>query len=626
MSLMAANILHDDYYKSIRAIKQEKRQKIKALLVKAPTFGIILVIAEEKDMSSTQSLLIITIIIAIIVAIAAMLLVNRRHLREIEELDNDLGNMEDLHLERAIGKLNQMELAGESLATLNTWKKSYKEASEKFPTIQRLIEEAADDNARYRLLKSHQAIKKASDLVASIEENVKNSAEVFTQLLESNRENKAQYDELMGAYREIRKTILADSYDYSLAMDEIENKLSAMESDFAEAKSLTAQGDHVEAKRMLSTIRSALTSLQEKLPKVKEDQHELQNVFSDQLDEISAAYKKMRDDKYGFGNLDVLLEVKQSNEQIDKSQQDLAKLDLETCEKGIKKVQKEIDTLYAILEKEYKARPFVEKNQDKLQRILSHQENISQQLIKKLHHIDESYELTHGELDESRALEREIHKMDSDFIRATQKIAEGRAVFSDVESDWTRMLGRLQEIEDREKELSEAVDGLYDAEEVAHRSIKEFKQQVSLVYRHLTRQHLPGIPESFLQMYTLVINEIGKTSRELNQVRINMEKISSDLVQISDDVARLQKEADDIISSANLFELTMQYSNKFLDNEGVLRARREAMKRYERDYNYKDALDTIATAVERVEPGSYQRIESSYYREQAETATQPKEA
>ena len=223
-------------------------------------------------------------------------------------------------------------------------------------------------------------------------------------------------------------------------------------------------------------------------------------------------------------------------------------------------------------------------------------------------------------------MEREIHKMDSDFIRATQKIAEGRAVFSDVESDWTRMLGRLQEIEDREKELSEAVDGLYDAEEVAHRSIKEFKQQVSLVYRHLTRQHLPGIPESFLQMYTLVINEIGKTSRELNQVRINMEKISSDLVQISDDVARLQKEADDIISSANLFELTMQYSNKFLDNEGVLRARREAMKRYERDYNYKDALDTIATAVERVEPGSYQRIESSYYREQAETATQPKEA
>ena len=70
----------------------------------------------------------------------------------------------------------------------------------------------------------------------------------------------------------------------------------------------------------------------------------------------------------------------------------------------------------------------MEKNQDKLQRLLTHQQTVSQQLIKKLRHIDESYELTHGELDESRELEREVHKMDSDYIRASQRIADGRAV------------------------------------------------------------------------------------------------------------------------------------------------------------------------------------------------------
>lgn len=569
-------------------------------------------------MSSTQSLLLITLIITIIVVVMAMLLINRRQLRDIEELDNELGNMEDLHLERAIGKLDQMELAGESLATLNTWKKSYQKAAELFPEIQRLIEDGADENARYRLVKSHQSIKQARELVDSVSEDVKNSSDVFTQLLESNRENKAQYDELMQSYREIRKEILADSFDYSVALEEIENRLSAMEEDFAQAKNLSAQGDHVEAKRVLSKIRADLTALKTKLPEVKEDQHDLQTVFADQLDEIAAGYKEMRDAKYGFGSLDVLLEIKQSNDQIDRSLASLAQLDLEETSKGMKKVEKEIKTLYGILEKEYKARPFVEKNQDKLQRLLTHQQTVSQQLIKKLRHIDESYELTHGELDESRELEREVHKMDSDYIRASQRIADGRAVYSEVQDDWIKILGRLQEIGKRQQELSEAVDGLYEAEEVAQRSIKEFKQQVSLVYRHLSRQNLPGIPEGFLQMYTLVINEISKTSGELNQVRINMEKISEELVQISDDVDRLQREADDIISSANLFELTMQYSNKFLDNETVVRARKNAMKLYDRDYNYKDALDTIATAVERAEPGSYQRIENSYYQEQEE--------
>ncbi|APG73082.1 septation ring formation regulator EzrA [Lactobacillus delbrueckii subsp. jakobsenii ZN7a-9 = DSM 26046] len=569
-------------------------------------------------MSSTQSLLLITLIITIIVVVMAMLLINRRQLRDIEELDNELGNMEDLHLERAIGKLDQMELAGESLATLNTWKKSYQKAAELFPEIQRLIEDGADENARYRLVKSHQSIKQARELVDSVSEDVKNSSDVFTQLLESNRENKAQYDELMQSYREIRKEILADSFDYSVALEEIENRLSAMEEDFAQAKNLSAQGDHVEAKRVLSKIRADLTALKTKLPEVKEDQHDLQTVFADQLDEIAAGYKQMRDAKYGFGSLDVMLEIRQSNDQIDRSLAALAQLDLEETSKGMKKVEKEIKTLYGILEKEYKARPFVEKNQDKLQRLLTHQQTVSQQLIKKLRHIDESYELTHGELDESRELEREVHKMDSDYIRASQRIADGRAVYSEVQDDWIKILGRLQEIGKRQQELSEAVDGLYEAEEVAQRSIKEFKQQVSLVYRHLSRQNLPGIPEGFLQMYTLVINEISKTSGELNQVRINMEKISEELVQISDDVDRLQREAEDIISSANLFELTMQYSNKFLDNETVVRARRNAMKLYDRDYNYKDALDTIATAVERAEPGSYQRIENAYYQEQKE--------
>ncbi|MBT8823340.1 septation ring formation regulator EzrA [Lactobacillus delbrueckii subsp. bulgaricus] len=569
-------------------------------------------------MSSTQSLLLITLIITIIVVVMAMLLINRRQLRDIEELDNELGNMEDLHLERAIGKLDQMELAGESLATLNTWKKSYQKAAELFPEIQRLIEDGADENARYHLVKSHQSIKQARELVDSVSEDVKNSSDVFTQLLESNRENKAQYDELMQSYREIRKEILADSFDYSVALEEIENRLSAMEEDFAQAKNLSAQGDHVEAKRVLSKIRADLTALKTKLPEVKEDQHDLQTVFANQLDEIAAGYKEMRDAKYGFGSLDVLLEIRQSNDQIDRSLAALAQLDLEETSKGMKKVEKEIKTLYGILEKEYKARPFVEKNQDKLQRLLTHQQTVSQQLIKKLRHIDESYELTHGELDESRELEREVHKMDSDYIRASQRIADGRAVYSEVQDDWIKILGRLQEIGKRQQELSEAVDGLYEAEEVAQRSIKEFKQQVSLVYRHLSRQNLPGIPEGFLQMYTLVVNEISKTSGELNQVRINMEKISEELVQISDDVDRLQREAEDIISSANLFELTMQYSNKFLDNETVVWARRNAMKLYDRDYNYKDALDTIATAVERAEPGSYQRIENAYYQEQKE--------
>ena len=232
-----------------------------------------------------------------------------------------------------------------------------------------------------------------------------------------------------------------------------------------------------------------------------------------------------------------------------------------------------------------------------------------------MRHIDESYELTHGELKKSKELENEVNDMNRQYTVDSQNIADGKGVYSEIQNSWLAMLDRLRQIDDEQKEMSSDVDGLYDSENVANDSIEQFKQEVSLVYRRMQRRKLPGNPDSFVQMYTLVVNEIGHVSEELSHVRINMEKISNELIQISDDVERLKREADDIINSADLVELTMQYSNKYSDQDAIKKAQEKAMQYYKRDYNYKEALDTIATALEKAEPGAYQRLENSYYSE-----------
>lgn len=567
-------------------------------------------------MSSVQTLIVIAIIILIILIIAFMIIVNRGQLHEIEVIDDAMNKIEEMHLERAIERLDKMDLAGESLTTLNTWRKSYQEAStQKIPEVQHLIEEAADQNASYRIFKARKNIKKAQEIMVPTFEDAKNTNDVFNELLKSNRENQLQYDALIKSYRTTRKAILADSFDFGPALDQIENELTAMESDFDEAKNLSSQGDHVEAKRVLSKIKIDLNDLKDELPKIKEAHNELETVFQDQLSELSDTYKKMVSEKYYIDSVDVLDQIKEIRKEIDTSRDLLTELKVEELAEKNKKISKQIDALYDVLAKEYKARPFVEKNQNKMLTIISHQQVVSKKLVEKLRHIDESYELTHGELDESRRLEREINDMNRQYTVDTQNIADGKGVYSQIQDSWLAMLDRLRQIDEEQKSMAEDVDGLYDSENVANDSIKQFKQEVSLVYRRLQRRKLPGNPESFIQMYTLVINEIGRVSQELDQVRINMEKISSELIQISDDVERLKREADEIINSANLVELTMQYSNKYADKEVIQRAQQKTAELYQRDYNYKEALDTIATAIEKVEPGSYQRLENAYYSE-----------
>lgn len=569
-------------------------------------------------MSSIQTIIIVAVVILIIVVVALMLLINRKQLREVEVIDAALNEIEEMHLEDDIKRLNKMDLAGESLTTLNTWRKSYKEAStKKLPRVKKLVEEAANENATYKLFKARKKIKEAQQIIKPALEDARNTKAVFTELLESNKENQIQYDALIKVYRELRKDVLANSFEYGTAIDQIEDQLASMESDFEEAKNLSSQGDQVEAKRVLSKIRMSLAALQKQLPKIKDGYHQLEVVFQDQLKELSNVYKKMISEKYYITKVDVLSRIKDIHDQIDSARKLLAELKVDELANENKKISSEIDGLYDILAKEYKARPFVEKNQSKMLALISHQQTASKKLVEKLQHIDESYELTHGELEKSKELEKEVNNMNRQYTVDTQNIADGKGVYSAIQDSWLEMLDRLREIDAEQIKMSTDVDGLYDSENVANDSIKHFKQEVSLVYRRLERRSLPGNPDSFIQMYTLVVNEIGHVSDELSQVRINMEKISNELIQISDDVERLKREADDIINSANLVELTMQYSNKYADKDTIKQAQKKSMQLYD-EYNYKEALDTIATAIEKVEPGSYQRLENAYYSEQKE--------
>ena len=567
-------------------------------------------------MSSGESIFIIILILVIIAGVASAVIINKRFNHQIALLDRECDQLNDIEVKEDIKRLEKMDLAGKSLETFQENREAYQRVNtEKVGVLRHLLEEAAAANAKYSLIKAHKYIKEVQEIYAESKDVVENSKKILKDLLESNKDNQKKYASLFKTYQEQRKSILANSFKYGTALDELEKNLSLLEKQFEAVKNLSNQGDHVEAKNVLDEIQVKLNDLKDELPNIQEADDKLKNIFPDQLDEITHTYNNMIKDKYMINEVDVLETVKSLREKIDDSKNKLATLELDAVKKQDQAIEIEIDDLYDILTKEFKAKPFVDKNRDKLLDILSHMRTSSSKLVAKLEHIDESYELNHGELKEGKELESRVNHLNTAFDTDCQKLTEGKGVYSEIETKWLAMLKELDQIDVREKQISDKVDGLFDAEKIANDSINQFKQSVSLIYRKVERRQLPGKPEGFVQLYTLVIKEISETSEELNQVRINLEKISHELIQIQEDIDRLQKEAEEILNSADLFELTMQYSNKYSSRKEIERARKEAYDLYKNKYAYKDALDVIATALEKAEPGAYQRIEKEYYAE-----------
>ena len=93
-----------------------------------------------------------------------------------------------------------------------------------------------------------------------------------------------------------------------------------------------------------------------------------------------------------------------------------------------------------------------------------------------------------------------------------------------------------------------------------------------------------------------------------------MDEVTKQLIIVESDLKTLRDKTNDVRDSAELTERLQQYANRLADNKKIAAAAAKSRQQFE-NYNYTASLETIATALEEVEPGSYKRIEDSYYAE-----------
>lgn len=565
-------------------------------------------------MSLPQTVTIIGLVLLILVVLIGVVVYNNRLRRRIEALQEGLLAIELEPVEDQITRLTAMSLSGESLSTFSTWRLVFdKIKKNKIPELNQQLSDAEADNGHYSIFSTRKLVNNVEHELADAKSDLTDTVAVFDQLLQSNHDNAEQLTTLLDEYQSLRKTVLSNSFKYGVALDQLEDKLTELETDFDTVKNLSSQGDHVEAKRVLTRINAALASLNEMLPILEKGEAELSQEFPDQIKEISSGYKQMLADQYNFPGSDILEELKKLQDDLKKARVQQTALEVNELKEMNELTAKRIDELYARLEQEIKARKVVEKEAELLQTQFNQAELDSANLIKKLDHIDQSYQLTHGELPEANELSAEVNQMRSDFELDQERIESGKAIFSNVQVDYRRIADRLVAIKNRQLEISTDVNGLYEAEKIAQGSLDSFAQEVSLIKRKIDRQKLPGLPINFIDFYQVVVNEIGELNTELQRVRINLESISNKLILVQEDINRLRNEASEIISSADLVEVTVQYANKYISEQSIKEAIVESMRQYQQEYTYKRALDTIATALEEVEPGAFNRIEHDYY-------------
>ena len=445
----------------------------------------------------------------------------------------------------------------------------------------------------------------------------------FTKIIKQIKQIKQQTDQhqqnidsLQTKYQEIRKKLLAKNFSYGPAITRLEAALADLEKDFKEYENIAENGDYVKADKALAKLKDDTKTLEVALKQIPPIYQKLHNVYPDQLTDLKDALAKMQEEKYLFKE-DMTAKLADLDQQSQALTTALTKLDLETAKLLEKELGHQIEAAYTVFEEEYTAREKVEAKTKFYADFIEHAEKQERRLSLELDRLGQNYTLNNDEKARERQLAEQLKEIHAAYTSYQAALMTDGVIYSQIWQQMEQAFNDLKTIEEEQGRINDGVANLWKEEKQAWEAVNQFNLDLAKYRRDLEKLNLPGLQTEYLDYYYRVKDEVEAVYQSLDHVKIDMDAITKSLIDTQADLDALEEKTKDIVDSSSLTQEMLQYSNRYRNRyPEVAQAYQQAKKLFSEDYDYVAALDTIAQAVDKVEPGAYDKVSARYHKRQ----------
>ncbi|GGC88457.1 septation ring formation regulator EzrA [Enterococcus wangshanyuanii] len=563
--------------------------------------------------------LIIIVVLAIIIIAAVLYLVGffmrKKNQMKLDNLEKRKEELFDLPVIEEVDDVKKMHMVGQSQNTFREWNQRWTEISTRsFAELESQIFEVEELNESFRFMKAKKAVASAEDTMDEMESEVEIIRNGLRELRESEERNSLEVQKALDVYEELSKLLHDEKAEFGSAYPELQKQIKNIELEFTQFVTLNTSGDPIEAREVLENAERHTYELDDVMKRIPPLYDELTRTFPDQLKEIEEGYKRLLADHYVFPEKNFTEELRRVQKRVKNSTVDLEKTEVDAVEVANRDTANAIDALYEIMEREMNAKKYVVTNHKVVGDYIAHTLKNNRQLMIELDHTSQSYTLNHNELGRSRGFQSEIEELIRRYEDFEPKLKEHTIPYSEVQAFFKDCYKILNDIENQQVEIDDSLKELRKGEKIAQEKVDQYDFRLRNIKRYVEKQRLPGLPADYLEFFFVATDRIEELSKALNRIRINMEEIKKLSDLCNEDLDLLDKKTNDLVNSAALTEQMMQYANRYRHTHEAIRVAMEnSLELFSKEYRYQDALDEIGTALERVEPGAFRRIEDFYF-------------
>lgn len=559
--------------------------------------------------------ILIGILIIALIVLAIIFFYQKRISTVTKKLSAQVDKLDGETLAKKLDSNHLEGLMGESLKKFTALRKLYdSEFVDNYQKAQKLVESIQKDLHGKTVFNTSSQVAELQKLVTQLNTTQSKLQQGINELDHAVKTQEEAIKQLREEYNALGRRLDEKSFDYGNSKDELQSRLVNLEKKFEHFSEVVNQGDHDAAQELLNDLQEQTTSFKKIMDEIPSLYRPLYAVFPDQLKELKAGYADLTKQQYRFTDDDIDKQVDELEKERQMALKKLTNLNVSPVKEANDHLTTEIDRLYDVMQKEIDAKPYVDKYIDQLHRHLEHAEKQNQELMNELQRLSNSYTLNNNEIADTRQLDEQLKDIAKQYHDDVESINKHQAIYSNIWQQQQDAEKVLTEIEEQQKSINDSVAGLQDDEERARKALQGFVSDIRTTKRRVETLNLPGIPQNYLDYFFVVSDEILKLSQAMNHPQINMEEITKQLLIVQDDLETLHDKTDNLRDSAALTERMIQYANRLSTNNDEIDTAIQKAQRLFDKHEYSSALETIGTALEEAEAGSFKRIEQDYYK------------
>ena len=557
----------------------------------------------------------IGILIIVVAILACVYFYQRRAVKQINDLMESEKKLADQKVDQQIKNVEELQLIGDAKKQFETIKNKYeKQVRPAITAFNKRAPQLLADSRTSKLLTINTQIRDLQADLAKLTTTLQQIQKDLQHLRQQQHTHKQAVEQIKNKYRQFHRQLNEKSFEYGDSEKQLNSRLNELEDQFAQFTDLTNKGDIEAAQEILSNLQYENDKFEQDLKKIPQLYKPIATEFPEQLSELKSGYETLVKQNFHFTEKNIDKQIEQLQAKLDQTIDQLNNLQLDVVEQSNKDLSDQIDYLYGVMQKEIDAKNEAVHLIEVMKDFTKHAQRQNDELGVELDRLSLNYTLTNHEQETVRELGEQIKAIIKQYRDDAAAVANKTAVYSQVLDRQKSNQKNLTEIEKSQEKLNDEVAKLQTDEQRARQMLQKYSTQIRTIHRQVEQLNLPGLPKDYLDYFFGVSDEIKKLADELNEYKINMDEITKQLIIVESDLDTLNDKTDILRDSAELTERFQQYANRFSDNEKIAAAAKKSQELF-KQFNYTASLEAIATVLEEIEPGSYKRIEDTYYRE-----------